>query len=155
MYDNNVFFIWYGTISKNGHVMNFHNILKIHGIYRLLPGHDPSVNMVNPLKILPPNLVTSLYDKRTLHVTSMGHNHRQAAYDLVPLTQQVVLQMGGNVIVFLSRALCRTNFVSVTHVLVDTWMLTVKPVYKLSNVSDDLKWTTNTNVTPFTFTFKV
>ena len=29
----------------------------------------------------------------------------------------------------------------VTHVLVDTWMLTVKPVYKLLNVSDDLKWT--------------
>ena len=27
----------------------------------------------------------------------------------------------------------------VTHVLVDTWMLTVKPVYKLLNVSDDLK----------------
>ena len=26
----------------------------------------------------------------------------------------------------------------------DTWMLKVKPVYKLSNVSDDLKWTTNT-----------
>ena len=27
-------------------------------------------------------------------------------------------------------------------------MLTVKPVYKLLNVSDDLKWTTNTYVTP-------
>ena len=27
----------------------------------------------------------------------------------------------------------------VTHVLVDTWMLTVKPVYKLSNMPDDLK----------------
>ena len=27
--------------------------------------------------------------------------------------------------------------------------LTVKPVYKLLNVSDDLKWTTNTHVTPF------
>ena len=27
-------------------------------------------------------------------------------------------------------------------------MLTVKPVYKLSNVPDDLKWTTNTHVTP-------
>ena len=33
-------------------------------------------------------------------------------------------------------------------------MLTVKPVYKLSNVSDDLKWTTNSHVTPFTLTFK-
>ena len=39
-------------------------------------------------------------------------------------------------------------------VLVDTWMLTVKPVYKLLNVSDDLKWTTYTHVTPFSLTFK-
>ena len=38
--------------------------------------------------------------------------------------------------------------------LVDTWMLTVKPVYKLSNVRGDLKSTTNAHVTPFTFTFK-
>ena len=34
-------------------------------------------------------------------------------------------------------------------------MLTVKVVYKLSNVPDDLKWTTNTHVTPFTLAFKV
>ena len=34
----------------------------------------------------------------------------------------------------------------VTHVSVDTWMLTVKPV----NVSDDLKWTTNTCDTIYT-----
>ena len=34
------------------------------------------------------------------------------------------------------------------------WMLTVKPVYKLSNVPDDLKWATNTHMTPFTLTFK-
>ena len=33
-------------------------------------------------------------------------------------------------------------------------MLTVTPVYKLLNVSDDLKWTINTHVTPFTFTFE-
>ena len=33
-------------------------------------------------------------------------------------------------------------------------MLTVKPVYKLLNVSDGMKWTTNTHVTPFTLTFK-
>ena len=32
--------------------------------------------------------------------------------------------------------------------------VTVKPVYKLLNVSDDLKWTTNTHVTPFSLTFK-
>ena len=38
----------------------------------------------------------------------------------------------------------------VTHVLVDTWMLTVKLIYKLSNVPDDLKWATNTHMTPFT-----
>ena len=37
----------------------------------------------------------------------------------------------------------------------DTWILIVKPVYKLLNVSDDQKWTTNTHVTPFTLTFKV
>ena len=39
-----------------------------------------------------------------------------------------------------------------SHVLVDTWMLTVNPVYKLLNVSDVLKWTTNTHVTPFSLT---
>ena len=33
-------------------------------------------------------------------------------------------------------------------------MLTVKRVYKLSDVSDDLKWATNTHITPFTLTFK-
>ena len=49
-----------------------------------------------------------------------------------------------------TRALCRIKLLSVTHVLVDTWMLTVKPVYKLLNVSDDLKWTTNTRDTIFT-----
>ena len=47
------------------------------------------------------------------------------------------------------RALCWIKLLPVTHVLVDTWMLTVKPVYKLLNVSDDLKWTTNTHVTHF------
>ena len=49
-----------------------------------------------------------------------------------------------------SRALCWIKLLPVTHVLVDTWMLTVKPVYKLLNVSDDLKWTTNTHDTSFT-----
>ena len=52
------------------------------------------------------------------------------------------------------KALCRIKLLPVTHVLVDTWMLTVKPVYKLLNVSDDLKWTTNTHVTPFSLTFE-
>ena len=36
-------------------------------------------------------------------------------------------------------------------------MLTIKPVYKLKNVSDDLKWTTNTHLsdaTPFTLISK-
>ena len=33
-------------------------------------------------------------------------------------------------------------------------MLTMKLVYKLSDVPDDLKWATNTHVTPFTLTFK-
>ena len=53
-----------------------------------------------------------------------------------------------------SMALCRIKLLPVTHVLVDTWMLTVKPVYKLLNVSDDLKSTKNTHVTPFSLTFK-
>ena len=35
-----------------------------------------------------------------------------------------------------------------------TWILTVKLVYELSNVPDDLKWATNTHMTPFTLTFK-
>ena len=38
--------------------------------------------------------------------------------------------------------------------LVETWILTVKPVYTLQNVSDDLKWTTNRHVTPFTLISK-
>ena len=37
------------------------------------------------------------------------------------------------------KALCRIKLLPVIHVLVNTWMLTVKPVYKLLNVSDDLK----------------
>ena len=53
-----------------------------------------------------------------------------------------------------NRALCRIKLLPVTHVLVVTWMLTVKPVYKLLNVSDDLKWTTNTHVTPFSLICK-
>ena len=46
------------------------------------------------------------------------------------------------------------KLLSVKHVLVDTWILIVKPVYKLLNVSDDLKWPANTHVTPFSLTFK-
>ena len=44
-----------------------------------------------------------------------------------------------------TRALCRIKLLPVTHVLVDTWMLTVKLVYELSDVPDDLKWATNTH----------
>ena len=54
------------------------------------------------------------------------------------------------------RALCRNKLLPVIQVLVDTWILTVKKlVYKLSNVPDDLEWTTNTHMTPFTLTSKV
>ena len=49
---------------------------------------------------------------------------------------------------------CRIKLLPVTHVLVNTWMLTVKLVYKLSDVPDDLKWATNTHMMPFTLTFK-
>ena len=50
----------------------------------------------------------------------------------------------------LPRALCRITLLPVTHVLVDKWMLTVKPLYKLSNVPDDLKWATNIHDTIYT-----
>ena len=40
------------------------------------------------------------------------------------------------------RDLCRTKLLPVTHVLVDTWMLTLKPVYKHKNV--DYKYTCDT-----------
>ena len=53
-----------------------------------------------------------------------------------------------------TRALCMIKLLPVTHVLVDTWMLTVKTVYKLSDVPDDQKWATNTHMTPFTLSFK-
>ena len=46
------------------------------------------------------------------------------------------------------------SIASHAHVLVDTWKFIFRPVYKLLNVSDDLKWTTNTRVTPFSLTFK-
>ena len=48
-----------------------------------------------------------------------------------------------------STALCRIKLLPVTHVLVDTWLLTVKLVYGFSSVPDDLKWATNTHMTPF------
>ena len=64
----------------------------------------------------------------------------------IPLKQESVCVLG--------RALCRIKLLPVTHVLVDTWMLTVKLVYKLSSVPDDLKWATSTHMTPVTLTFK-
>ena len=48
-----------------------------------------------------------------------------------------------------SRTLSRTKLLPVTHVLVDTWMLTIKPVYTLLNVSDELKWTIKTHLHSF------
>ena len=55
----------------------------------------------------------------------------------------------------LGRALCRIKLLPVTHVFVDTWMVTVKliNVYELSDVPDDLKWARNTHMAPFTLTF--
>ena len=41
--------------------------------------------------------------------------------------------------VIVSQGFMQDKILPVTHVLVDTWMLTIKPVYKLSNVPDDLK----------------
>ena len=38
--------------------------------------------------------------------------------------------------------------------IIHAWMLIVKPVYELSDVSDDLKWATNTHFTSLSLTFK-
>ena len=54
----------------------------------------------------------------------------------------------------MEQGFIRTKLLPVIHVLVHMWMSTVKPVYKLLNVFDDRKWTTNTHVTPFTLTFE-
>ena len=54
------------------------------------------------------------------------------------------------IVINCTRALCRIQFLPVTHVLVDTRMLTIKLVYKLTNVPDDLKWATNTHDTIYT-----
>ena len=43
-----------------------------------------------------------------------------------------------------TRVFVQDKIIAVTPVLVDTWMLTVNLVYKLSNVPDGLKWTRNT-----------
>ena len=65
---------------------------------------------------------------------------------------EVTLKAGGPfyLVSMPGRALCRIKLLPVTHVLVDTWMLTVKLVYELSDVSDDLKWATNTYDTIYT-----
>ena len=56
------------------------------------------------------------------------------------------------VLVFtLVRALCRIKLLPVTRF---GGHMDVKQVYKLLNVSDDLKWTTNRHVTPFSLAFK-
>ena len=52
------------------------------------------------------------------------------------------------------RALCRMQLLPVTNVLVNTWMLTIKLVYELSDVPDDLKWAINTDIkTPIILIF--
>ena len=87
----------------------------------------------------------------TLSILSSLVLNSDATYDPMTCSQQNLHTEK----VTISRALCRIKLLPVTHVLVDTWMLTVKLVYKLSNVPDDLKWATNTLMTPFTLTFKV
>ena len=52
------------------------------------------------------------------------------------------------------RALCMTKLMPVTH-FGGHMDVTVKPVYKLYNACDDLKWTTNTHVISLTVTSKV
>ena len=77
------------------------------------------------------------------HPETLQQGHRIIVYGIIEIISVIVI-----------RALCRTKLLPVTHVLVDTWMLRVKLVYELSDVPDDLKWATNTHVTPFTLTFK-
>ena len=60
------------------------------------------------------------------------------------------MQMTKRLCATYSMALCRIQLLPVTHVLVDTLMLTVMPVYKLLNVPDDLNWATNTHDTIYT-----
>ena len=88
-----------------------------------------------------------------LHVTRYLHKYRQCCHDNV-ITNIYVSTIESNRQPC-GRALCRIKLLPVTHVLVDTWMLTVKLVYELSSVSDDLKWATNTHMTPFTLTFNI
>ena len=49
------------------------------------------------------------------------------------------------------RVLCRDKLLPVTHVLVDTWMLTVKPILMCLMTENG---TTNAHVTPVTLTFE-
>ena len=70
----------------------------------------------------------------------------QAEPDLQPFREALALQGTPLVKACLAasrrdRSLCRITVLPVTYVLVDTWMLTVKLVYELSNVPDDTIYT--------------
>ena len=80
--------------------------------------------------------------------------HAAGCWLLLWWSEACLLEGWLQAIPLLGTALCRIKLLPVTHVLVDTWMLTVKLVYKLSDEPDDLKWATNTHMTPFTLTFK-
>ena len=53
-----------------------------------------------------------------------------------------------------NQGFMQDKIIASPHVLVDTWILAIKLVDKLYNVSDDLKWTTDTHVTPPTLISK-
>ena len=118
-----------------------------HKIHTKRAQSEFSVKLLKSRPIHSPVNLSSLictHPKQPLHIQMMGGQVSRSIY----LCNAVIM------ISWDSRDLYRIKLLPVTHVLVDTWMLTVKPIYKLSNVPDDLKWATNTHMTPFTLTFK-
>ena len=97
---------------------------------------------------LPPAIVNPFasdrrFSKYWLTTMRLGVNMRAFP---IPVTEEVKVSC------CVARAFCRIKLLPVT--CFGGHMLTVKLVYQLSDVPDDLKWATNTHMTPFTLTFK-
>ena len=75
-----------------------------------------------------------LFQMEARHLLKMeaGQLFDKDAGQMFEMEAGQLLMMGG-------RPLCRIKLLPVTHVLEDTWMLTVNLVYKLLYVCDDLK----------------
>ena len=95
--------------------------------------------------LLPANLclITKLSSEQCLQFERLCLQHIQMINKRSSFKTKLIGNRG-------DRALCKIQLLPVTHVLVNTWIWTSKPVYKLSNVVDDLKWTTNTCDTIYT-----